>query len=394
MLLVALLGTALARELRIAGERLQESATSLARLRDLHERTVGSLTSGLLTTDLDGRIRSFNPEAERITGLAAREVYGRDLDEVLPGARAIAMAPAASRGRVRARMPFRDRAGQERRLGLSGSILRSADGAPDGHVVIFQDVSDVVRMEAELRRSERLAATGQLAANMAHEIRNPLAAISGSLEMLRDEPARGVDGGQRRRLFDIALREVERLDHLIADFLEYARPAAAEPAPVLVGPVVEDVVKMFEASRPAGVALSMAVPADCTVLADSRQLRQALWNLVLNAAQAMPAGGSIRVEARRLAEPPQGVDPQRRNARDEEARCVEIAIADTGVGIPPEVLERVFEPFFTTKRAGSGLGLPTVHRIVENHGGSLALESRTGAGTTVRVRLPAARDAA
>jgi two-component system sensor histidine kinase PilS (NtrC family) len=260
--------------------------------------------------------------------------------------------------------------------------------------VIFQDVSDVVRMEAELRRSERLAATGQLAANMAHEIRNPLAAISGSLEMLRDEPARGVDGGQRRRLFDIALREVERLDHLIADFLEYARPAAAEPAPVLVGPVVEDVVKMFEASRPAGVALSMAVPADCTVLADSRQLRQALWNLVLNAAQAMPAGGSIRVEARRLAEPPQGVDPQRRNARDEEARCVEIAIADTGVGIPPEVLERVFEPFFTTKRAGSGLGLPTVHRIVENHGGSLALESRTGAGTTVRVRLPAARDAA
>jgi two-component system sensor histidine kinase PilS (NtrC family) len=394
MLLVALLGTALARELRIAGERLQESATSLALLRDLHERTVGSLTSGLLTTDLDGRIRSFNPEAERITGLASREVYGRDLDEVLPGARGIAMAPAAARGRVRARMPFRDRAGQERRLGLSGSILRSADGAPDGHVVIFQDVSDVVRMETELRRSERLAATGQLAANMAHEIRNPLAAISGSLEMLRDDPARGVDGAQRRRLFDIALREVERLDHLIADFLEYARPAAAEPAPVLVGPVVEDVVKMFEASRPAGVELSMAVPPDCTVLADSRQLRQALWNLLLNAAQAMPAGGAIRVEARTLAEPPQGGDPQRRNARDEEARCVEIAIADTGVGIPPEVLERVFEPFFTTKRSGSGLGLPTVHRIVENHGGSLALESRPGAGTTVRVRLPAAGAAA
>ena len=394
MLLVALLGTALARELRIAGERLEESASSLQRLRDLHERTVESLTSGLLTTDLDGRVRSFNPEAERITGLSAREVAGLDLDEVLPGARALAMAPAAARGRLRARMPFRDRRGQERRLGLSGSILRSASGEAVGHVVIFQDVSDVVRMEAELRRSERLAATGQLAANMAHEIRNPLAAISGSLEMLRDGASRGVDAPQRQRLFDIALREVERLDHLIADFLAYARPAAAEPAPVAVGPVVEDVLKMFEAARPAGVRLAMAVPADCTVLADARQLRQALWNLVLNAAQAMPDGGEIRISARRLEEPPQGADPQRRNARDEEARCVEIAIDDAGVGMSADVLERVFEPFFTTKRAGSGLGLPTVHRIVENHGGSLSLESRPGAGTTVRVRLPDAGGAA
>lgn len=394
MLLVALLGTALARELRIAGERLEESATSLRRLRDLHERTVGSLTSGLLTTDLAGRVRSFNPEAERITGFVEGEVYGRDLDEVLPGARALAMTPGAARGRSRARMPFRDRAGQDRRLGLSGSILRSANGEPDGHVVIFQDVSDVVRMEAELRRSERLAATGQLAANMAHEIRNPLAAISGSLEMLRDAGAPGIDAPQRQRLFEIALREVERLDHLIGDFLAYARPAAAEPTPLAVGPIVEDVVKMFEASRPPGVQLAMAVPTDCTVRADSRQLRQALWNLVLNAAQAMPHGGEIRISARRLEEPPQGVDPQRRNARDEEVRCVEISIADSGVGIASDVLERVFEPFFTTKRAGSGLGLPTVHRIVENHGGSLTLESRRGEGTIVRVRLPDAGGAA
>jgi len=389
LLLVALLGTALARELRIAGERLAESATDLQRLRDLHERTVESLTSGILTTDLAGRVRSFNPEAERITGLSAREAIGRDVDEVLPGARELTMGrkPAAA-GRPRARMPFRDRRGQERRLGLSGSILRSAQGEPDGHVVIFQDVSDVVRMEAELRRSERLAATGQLAANMAHEIRNPLAAISGSLEMLRDGAARGVDDAQRRRLFDIALREVERLDHLIADFLEFARPAAAEPAALAVAPVVEDVVKIFEAARPPGVAIESAVPAECAVLADSRQLRQVLWNLVLNAAQAMPHGGRIRVSAARLEEPPQGPDAQRRNARDGEGRCVEIAIEDGGTGMPPEVLERVFEPFFTTKRDGSGLGLPTVHRIVENHGGSISLESRPGGGTTVRVRLP------
>jgi signal transduction histidine kinase len=130
------------------------------------------------------------------------------------------------------------------------------------------------------------------------------------------------------------------------------------------------------------------------VRADPRQLRQVLWNLLLNALQALPGGGRVTVTARRVAEPPQEAGPQRRNALDEGGQLVEIAISDTGVGIEPDVLERVFEPFFTTKRAGSGLGLPTVHRVVENHGGSLSLESRPGGGTTVRVRLPAAGSAA
>ena len=390
LLLVALLGTALARELRIAGEQLEKSTTSLRRLRDLHERTVESLTSGLLTTDLAGRITSFNPEAERICGWRAADALGRDVGEVLPGAREIVMAPRAQGERPRARMVFKDRGGHERRLGLSGGVLRSTDGQAGGWVVIFQDVTEVVRMEAELRRSERLAATGQLAANMAHEIRNPLAAISGSLEMLREREGRAQDVRERQRLMEIALREIERLDHLIADFLEYARPAAAEPAPLPLAPVIEEVTKMVDACRPPGVELALDVSRDCVVRADPRQLRQVLWNLLLNAVQALPAGGTIRVAAQRLDGPPQESGPQRRNALDEGGQTVEIAISDTGVGIEPEVLERVFEPFFTTKRAGSGLGLPTVHRIVENHGGSLSLESHPGAGTTVRVRLPAA----
>jgi two-component system sensor histidine kinase PilS (NtrC family) len=390
LLLVALLGTALARELRITGERLEASASSLRELRDLHERTVESLTSGLLTTDLDGRLTSFNPEAERITGRAAREVLGLDVEDVLPGAREVVMAPRARGERPRARLGFRDRSGEERRLGVSGGVLRSAEGDSAGWVVIFQDVTDVVRMEGDLRRSERLAATGQLAASIAHEIRNPLAAISGSLEMLRDREGRPQAPKERQQLMDIGLREVERLDQLIADFLAYARPAAAEPAALPLAPVVEEVLKLLEASCPQGVALCSDVPPDCAVLADSRQLRQVLWNLLLNAVQALPDGGEVRVAARPVGETPQGSGAQRRNASDEGVPYVEIAISDTGVGIAPEVLERVFEPFFTTKRAGSGLGLPTVHRVVENHGGSLSLESRTGEGTVVRVRLPAA----
>jgi two-component system sensor histidine kinase PilS (NtrC family) len=393
LLLVALLATALTRDLRIAGERLAESASSLRELRDLHERIVESLTSGLLTTDLDGRVTSFNPEAERISGRRAREVIGLDVEDVLPDAREIVMSPRARAGRPRARVTFRDGAGQERRLGLSGGVLRSDEGEPGGWVVIFQDVTDVVRMESELRRSERLAATGQLAANMAHEIRNPLAAISGSLEMLRDNDRRPRGAEERRRLMDIALREVERLDHLIADFLDFARPAAAEPAALPVAVAVEELVKMFETSYP-GVELAVSVPPDCIALADPRQLRQVLWNLLLNALQALPDGGRIGVTARRVTDAPQESGPRGRNAPDEGGQYVEIAISDTGVGIAPDVLERVFEPFFTTKRAGSGLGLPTVHRVVENHGGSLSIESRPGHGTTVRVRLPAAEVAA
>jgi two-component system sensor histidine kinase PilS (NtrC family) len=393
LLLVALLATALTRELRIAGERLAESTSSLRELRDLHERIVESLTSGLLTTDLDGRVTSFNPEAERISGRAAGDVIGHDVDDVLPGAREIVMTARGSASRPRARVAFRDGAANDRRLGLSGGVLRSAEGEPGGWVVIFQDVTEVVRMEGELRRSERLAATGQLAANMAHEIRNPLAAISGSLEMLRDEDRRPREAEERRRLMDIALREVERLDHLIADFLDFARPAAAEPAPLPVAAAVEELVKMFETSYP-GVDLAVSVPSDCIALADPRQLRQVLWNLLLNALQALPDGGRIGVSARRVADAPQESGPRGRNASDEGGQYVEIAISDSGVGIAPDVLERVFEPFFTTKRAGSGLGLPTVHRVVENHGGSLSIESRPGHGTTVRVRLPAAEVAA
>lgn len=393
LLLIALLGTALTRELRIAGEQLAESASSLRQLRDLHERTVESLTSGLLTTDLDGRITSFNPEAERISGRSAREVLGLDLETVLPGAREIVMVPRSPPIRPRARVAFRDHAGAERRLGLSGGVLRTAEGGPLGWVVIFQDVTDVVRMEAELRRSERLAATGQLAANMAHEIRNPLAAISGSLEMLRDREERPRDPKESRQLMEIALREVERLDHLIGDFLEFARPAAVEPAPLPLATAVEELVKLFETSYP-GIEIQVRVPEECVVLADPRQLRQVLWNLLLNAAQALPGGGRIDVAARRVREVPQEDGARRRNASDEGGQYVEVAISDSGVGITPDVLERVFEPFFTTKRTGSGLGLPTVHRVVENHGGSISLESTPGAGTTIRVRLPAAPEGA
>jgi two-component system sensor histidine kinase PilS (NtrC family) len=296
--------------------------------------------------------------------------------------------------RPRARQPYRNRRGEDLHLGLAAYVLRDAEQAR-GHVVIFQDVTEVVEMEGELRRSERLAAVGRLSASIAHEIRNPLAAISGSIQMLSRRMEALEPAGEARQLMDIVLRETDRLNRLVTDFLHYARPGPPRRESLRVAELIAEVGKMFEAARPEAVRLEVDVPADLSVSADAAQLRQVLWNLVLNACQAMPSGGRLRISARPAAEPePQGGSREGRREVAEKSCGVEISVADEGIGIAPEVMERIFDPFFTTRREGSGLGLATVHRIVEEHGGSIRVESAPGKGTSVRVRLPGEGDSA
>jgi len=395
VVLVAWLATLLSAELRRTGEALEQRTSDLSRLRTLHERTVESLMSGLLTTDLEGRITSFNSEGERITGRDRIDVLGLDVEAVLPGIRDHLLddsrgieAGTSSRGR----MTYRAEDQMLRHLGIGTYVLQDDEAGVEGHVVIFQDVTDVVEMEANLRQSERLAALGELSASIAHEIRNPLAAISGSIEMLQGGRAGQAESIDSEQLMNIVLREVGRLNHLISDFLSYARPGPLNPETVQLQEVIADVLKMFDAARPDAVEIDLSVEDGLTVFADSGQLRQVLWNLVLNAADAMPNGGQLRVSARVFPERDSQEDASgcRKGQGEEEgkARWLEIAISDDGSGIPQDQLDRIFDPFFTTKANGSGLGLATVHRIVENHGGSVRLESELGVGTTVRIRLP------
>jgi two-component system sensor histidine kinase PilS (NtrC family) len=396
VVLVAWLASLLSTELRQAGEALKQRTIDLSRLQNLHERTVESLKSGLLTTDLEGRITSFNSEAERITNRGRAHVLGLDVETVLPGIRDHLVTDIEDGetgiSNSRGRMVYRTHDQILRYLGIGTYVLRDGAAEAEGHVVIFQDVTDVVEMEASLRQSERLAAIGELSASIAHEIRNPLAAISGSIEMLQGERAEQKESGDSANLMKIALREVDRLDNLISDFLTYARPGPLNPESVQLQAVITDVLEMFEASRPDGIEIDLTVEDGLAFFADPDQLRQVLWNLVLNAAEAMPEGGRLRVSARRLIESDsQGGSPGGRRGQGEKegkARWLEIAIADDGCGIPQDKLDRIFDPFFTTKRNGSGLGLATVHRIVESHGGMVRLESKLGVGTTVRVRLP------
>ncbi|MBW2494068.1 MAG: hypothetical protein JRE43_04895 [Deltaproteobacteria bacterium] len=396
VVLVAWLASLLSAELRRAGEALEQRTTDLSRLRTLHERTVESLKSGLLTTDLDGRITSFNSEAERITSRKRASVIGTDAEEILPGLRDHLVAdcdgPPSGASSTRGRMAYRGRDDILRYLGIGTYVLRDeAAGEAGGHVVIFQDVTDVVQMEANLRQSERLAAIGELSASIAHEIRNPLAAISGSIEMLQAGRAGSAESADSEHLMKIVMREVDRLDHLISDFLNYARPKPANPATVRLEEVISGVLEMFDAARPKGIEVELQVEDGLTVFADADQLRQLLWNLVLNASESMPGGGRLSVSASALNEgDSQGdssADRKVKGKEPEKARWLEITIADNGSGISQEKLDRIFEPFFTTKPSGSGLGLATVHRIVQNHGGSVRLKSELGVGTTVRIRL-------
>jgi two-component system, NtrC family, sensor histidine kinase PilS len=392
LLLVALLASALSRERDRAGRALDERTRDLRQLQRLHERTVASLTSGLLTTDAAGRITSFNPEAERITGLASTDVLDRPLGDVIPGAPELVLRPRERGGDHprRARLPFARRDGRERHLGLAGSVLRAPDGE-GGYVVIFQDVTRVVEMERELRRQERMAATGQLAAHLAHEIRNPLASMSGSIQMLASGGA-SIGEAERAQLMRIVLREVDRLDALIGDFLQYARPAPARLGAVSITEAVDEVLRMFESARPAGVEVAVEVPSELRARADGDQLRQLLWNLVLNAVQAMPEGGVLGLSAH--AEPAQGAAGDGRSGEEGGSRWMEIRVSDGGTGIPEEIVEHIFDPFFTTKKDGTGLGLATVHRIVEGSGGHLTVESAVGRGTCFRIRLPLAEEVA
>ena len=384
------LGRVLSFELRKTGEALSRRTSDFNELLSLHRRTVESLMSGLLTTDKNDKVTSFNPEAERITGVSSANALGSVIDEILPGVwDCIGDGVGEAAARNRARMPFLNGRGEDLFLGVAAYVLKETESEPSGHVIIFQDVTDVVAMEEDLSRSERLAAVGELSASIAHEIRNPLAAISGSIQMLEKGLGAVRDDGDNGRLMNIVLRETDRLNQLIGDFLHYARPGPIRIETVNVRRIAEEVLESFEGARPVNVRTEISVDPELEIRADAGQLSQVLWNLVLNGAQAMPDGGLLTVSARsHSASESQEAVPKHRKDVKEKTSWVEISVGDEGVGIEAEVLGHIFDPFFTTKSEGSGLGLPTVHRIVERHGGVVRVESRVGLGTVIRIRMP------
>jgi two-component system sensor histidine kinase PilS (NtrC family) len=264
-------------------------------------------------------------------------------------------------------------------VGVSASLLRRGSGEPIGVICSFQDLTDIKRMEAEVRHADRLAAIGRLAAGLAHEVRNPIASIRGSVEVLgQNLNLQGTD----RQLMDIVLRESDRLDGTIAEFLEFSRPKPLSRMLTDVTAVVDEVLLLLSHQASGAVGIGRAYP-DGTVKAhvDPAQVRQAVWNLCLNAVEAMAGAGTLRVAV--------GL---RRGGGPEEPEMVEVAVEDTGPGVPPEHLPHIFEPFYTTKTRGTGLGLAIVHRIVQEHEGQMRVETAGAGGARFVMVLPRGSD--
>ena len=375
----------LAEKTAFVERKLEEKEIDFGRLEALNRHIVENISSGIMTLDVNQRVTSFNKAATDITGLTLREVYYRDVVDIFPGlGDDFSLKPEVlSRGERQ----FTLGDGTERCLGFTVS---KGEGGDMTSIVIFQDLTELKALEERLHRYDKLKALGELSASLAHEVRNPLASISGSIQLLSRELKLG---GEKRRLMDIVLSETERLNSLITDFLVFAKPAKGVMERMLLSDVISETLDIFRNNPDAaGIEVFTDVAAEAGIEGDRRQLSQVFWNLFLNAASAMPDGGTLSVSSVFKAGASKG-PADSGEGHDEEGRFVEVTVRDTGTGIDPGELDKIFDPFFSTREDGTGLGLALVHRIVVSHGGSIDVESAPGKGTLFKVLFPLAAGA-
>jgi two-component system sensor histidine kinase PilS (NtrC family) len=361
--------------------KLEEKEIDFERLENLNRHIVENIASGIMTLDSTWRITSFNSAAEIITGYSLREVYYRNVEDIFPGILKRGFNVAGVTARLE--MTFRSKGGEEIYIGFK---LSPGEGDDMANIVIFQDLTQIKALEEQLKRDERLKALGEISASLAHEVRNPLASMSGSIQLLRGELKLK---GDKLKLMEIVLRETERLNSLITDFLLFARPAREKMESFNIGEVIRETMKVFGNSPEAkGLEIESSLEGDMSIEGNKRQMSQVFWNLFLNAATAMPEGGLLRVTTglnTRVSERGMSAAEQ---ASDKLKTLAEISIIDTGNGIAPEALGRIFDPFYSTRETGTGLGLALAHRIVESHGGTIEVESALGKGSVFKVLLP------
>jgi two-component system sensor histidine kinase PilS (NtrC family) len=371
-MIVAIVAGGLAERFHVAHRELETQRRDVRDLQAFRDLIFHCVGTGLVAVDGQGTITAFNRAAEAITGTAAARALGRLWASVFGEAVAlteVAQAIAEDPRRVpRVETTVARPDGSRVPVRLTFSALRAGDGTPVGLIAVCDDLSVLREMESRLRRADRLATLGRMSANIAHEIRNPLASLTGAIEALATT---GAGTETRTRLADIVLRESARLNGIITDFLAYARPAPLTRAQIDVSELLDEVLVLVEhRAQPGRLKVVREFAPAISFVVDPQQFRQALWNLCLNALDAMPDGGELRVAA--------AVD----------GSTLRVEVGDTGDGIAPGDVGHLFEPFFSTKATGSGLGLPLVHRIAQEHGGDVEVASAPGHGTTFTLTFP------
>lgn len=364
-LAVAYLAGQLTHKLRQVGVQLKDASGALESLQVLHENVIHSISSGLITTGLDGRITLVNAAAQRLLERSPADLLGSPVDQLFLDPLPSVDGPQ-NHGEVRFDPPTKYR----KTLRVRVSALTVPERGDLGYVYVFDDLTEMRRLEREVRMQDRLAAVGRLAAAIAHEIRNPLTSIAGSVSMLSGLPEMNED---HRRLLDIVTRESQRLNAIITDFLAYSRTKKYQFEKADLIQLVEDTLTLMEhrmAAEKTGIRIERRFAVkQAWVLADGDKLKQVFWNLCENAVRAMKNGGTLTAALESL-----GNDWQ-------------VSFIDTGMGMTPQQIEKIFEPFQSNFEGGTGLGLAIVYQIVQAHDGKVWARSKPGLGTTFVLRL-------
>lgn len=374
---VAYLSGNLAEQLNFMGRELKSAARRLEVLEDLNRLVVENIASGLITVNEDGVVISANPAAQSI--LDGVNLIGRPLTHFFPelhlGRNVIAFHEK-DRGTQRLDLKFVNRRREKLDIEAVISDLKDDKGRASGHVMLFQDRTELRRLEESLRQKEKLAAVGQLAAGIAHEIRNPLASLSGSVQLMVANPEKYP--ADDIRLMKIIMREIDRLNDLISEFLDYVRPEPQPDQVVDINKILREVLEMVKlnANLRSDVDVHARLKAHCEIKGRADKLKQAFLNIVINAYQAMDKSERATLEIETF---------------DQQDQVI-LVIRDSGAGMNDETRTRLFEPFYTTKPKGTGLGLAVTHKILESHQARVQVKSTLGQGTEFIMDFPAERD--
>lgn len=367
--LVAALAALLAVRLSRTEEALSRTTNQFDRLSLLYKQIFDDIATGIITVDHGWLIGSFNRAAETITGYRAEEAVGQRVDRILPGIKAAHELANSSR----AETELVRKSGEQVPVGYSWSRLYSAEPEENNFILSLQDLSRIREMEAKIRQSEKMAAVGEMAAGIAHEFRNPLAAISGSAQLLeqrlRDQPG-------QEKLLRIITRECDRLEAAVKNFLLFSRPARPSQQWLELKEIIAESMTVLGKTPTWSRRhnLELEFPAGIKVWADPDQLKQVFLNLLSNACQAMPDGGTINCGANQ--------------AWLDGEQVLLIRLRDDGPGLDPAIRRKIFDPYFTTRQDGTGLGLAIVHQIISGHGGGISAESTPGHGALFVIQLP------
>ncbi|MFV1957613.1 MAG: ATP-binding protein, partial [bacterium] len=364
-------------ELKKQRAGLEENLDEIKRLKHFSDLVILSITNGLITMDRDGYITSFNRMAEQILDTPAEKALGKSPYQVWGDTDAVSVMASLlqgedSAGEVKLRWTAKDKS--DRILEMSATVIRESDGKAVGHLALFSDLTEKKELEDRVKRTDRLAALGTLAAGLAHEIKNPLTAIRTFVQLM---PERHKRADFLEKFNRTVPRELDRVNNLLEDLLDLVRRPTLNITRVQVGDLVDHILETLEPEiEMRGVVVDKVIDAGTQpVRADAEYLSRAIFNIVLNAVQAMPQGGTLRISSEVRYVP-----------GEEEA--VLINISDDGFGIPEEYIDQIFNPFFTDKEKGTGLGLAVTNKIIEDQDGSITVKSERGKGTDFTINLP------